>query len=85
MIGLASERFTKDLWSERKGGSPPLLVSVQDESAQARYVVERILENREAGVDLKRQSVLFRASHHSAQLELELTRRKIPFVKFGGL
>jgi DNA helicase-2/ATP-dependent DNA helicase PcrA len=58
---------------------------VQDEGAQARYVVDRILANREAGIALKKQSVLFRTAHHSAALELELTRRKIPFVKFGGL
>jgi len=84
VIELASERFTKNLRSERNGGGPPLLVSVQDDSAQARYVVEQILQNREAGVELKKQAALFRASHHSAALELELTRRKIPFVKFGG-
>ena len=56
-----------------------------DDVAQAGYVVERILENREAGITLKSQAVLFRASHHSASLEVELTRRNIPFVKFGGL
>ena len=44
-----------------------------------------MLANREAGAALKSQAVLFRASHHSAPLELELTRRNIPFVKFGGL
>src|SRR5207302_4558809 len=48
-------------------------------------VAERVLEHREAGIRLKQQSVLFRASHHSAPLEIELTRRNIPFVKFGGL
>ena len=48
-------------------------------------MVEQILENREVGMRLKSQAVLFRASHHSAVLELELTRRNIPFVKFGGL
>jgi DNA helicase-2/ATP-dependent DNA helicase PcrA len=85
VIGLASARFTKNLWSERRSGGFPLLVSVEDDGAQARYVVERVLANREAGILLKNQSVLFRASHHSAALELELTRRKIPFVKFGGL
>jgi hypothetical protein len=58
---------------------------VADDVAQADYVVERILENREAGITLKSQAVLFRASHHSASLEVELTRRNIPFVKFGGL
>ena len=50
-----------------------------------RYVVSRILENREAGIALRQQAVLFRTSHHSAALELELTRRNIPFVKYGGL
>jgi DNA helicase-2/ATP-dependent DNA helicase PcrA len=49
------------------------------------HVVERVLEHREAGIDLKRQAVLFRASHHSDQLEIELARRGIPFVKYGGL
>ena len=85
VIGLASERFTKNLRAERAAGQRPLLVTVGDESEQARYVVERVLENREAGIALKSQAVLFRASHHAAMLEIELTRRNIPFVKFGGL
>jgi DNA helicase-2/ATP-dependent DNA helicase PcrA len=58
---------------------------VRDEAEQARYIVERVLENREAASKLKEQAVLFRASHHSGPLEIELTRRNIPFVKFGGL
>ncbi len=85
VISLASERFTKDLWTEKTAGEAPALVAVRDESDQARYVVERILEKREEGVALKAQAVLFRASHHSGPLEVELTRRNIPFVKFGGL
>ena len=48
-------------------------------------MVDRVLEYRESGVVLKQQAVLFRASHHSGPLEIELTRRNIPFVKFGGL
>ena len=60
-------------------------MSVADEADQARYVVEQVLEAREAGMTLKSQAVLFRAAHHSAALEIELTRRNIPFVKFGGL
>jgi DNA helicase-2/ATP-dependent DNA helicase PcrA len=60
-------------------------VSVRDEVDQARCVAEHVLEQRESGVALKSQAVLFRSSNHSAQLELELTRRDIPFVKFGGL
>ena len=85
VIELAAERFTKNLQSDRKSAERPLLVHVADDVAQSGYVVERILENREAGIALKAQAVLFRASHHSAALEIELTRRNIPFVKFGGL
>ena len=58
---------------------------MRDEADQARYVVEKVLESREQGLALKAQAVLFRASHHSGPLEVELTRRNIPFVKFGGL
>ena len=85
VIGFAAERFTKLLWSERRAGERPALVTVRDEGEQARYVVEQVLENRECGNALKAQAVLFRASHHSGPLEIELTRRNIPFVKFGGL
>jgi DNA helicase-2/ATP-dependent DNA helicase PcrA len=63
----------------------PVLATVGDELAQVTYVVERILERREAGVALRQQAVLFRAAHHSDALEVELGRRNIPFVKFGGL
>jgi DNA helicase-2/ATP-dependent DNA helicase PcrA len=85
VIDLAAERFTKNLWTDRIAGALPRLVSVRDEAEQARYIVERVLENREGGSILKQQAVLFRASHHSGPLEIELTRRNIPFVKFGGL
>ena len=85
VIEFAAERFTKNLRSDRKSTQRPVLVSVADDVAQSGYVVERILDNREAGIALKAQAVLFRASHHSASLEIELARRNIPFVKFGGL
>ncbi len=85
VIGLAKERFTKNLWTERTSSSKPTLTTVRDEADQARCVATLILENREAGMTLKSQAVLFRTSSHSASLELELTRRNIPFVKFGGL
>jgi DNA helicase-2/ATP-dependent DNA helicase PcrA len=85
VIELARERFTKNLWTDRASGTKPQLVSVCDEADQARFVVERILENREVGTLLKQQAVLFRTSSHSGPLEVELTRRNIPFVKFGGL
>jgi DNA helicase-2/ATP-dependent DNA helicase PcrA len=85
VIGLARERFFKNLRSPRSSGSKPALTTVLDDAGQVACVVEAILANREAGIALKEQAVLFRTSHHSALLEIELTRRNIPFVKFGGL
>ena len=85
VIRFAKERYTKNLRSDRRSKQKPFLTTVGDEAAQARFVAQQILDSREAGVPLKNQAVLFRASHHSAQLEIELTRRNIPFVKYGGL
>ena len=85
VIGQARERFTKNLWSERTAGARPLLVACEDENDQADCVIRGILEQRESSVPLRRQSVLFRASHHSMLLEAELARRGIPFHKYGGL
>jgi DNA helicase-2/ATP-dependent DNA helicase PcrA len=84
-MALAAQRFTKNLWTDRTAGARPRLVTLADEAAQAEWVADAVLREREAGMALKKQAVLFRASHHSAVLELELTRRNIPFVKFGGL
>lgn len=85
VIGLAKERYAKNLWSERADGERPWLVTCEDDTDQAEYVIRKILEHREAGVDLRRQAVLFRASHHSILLEAELARANIPFHKYGGL
>ena len=85
VMDLAAERFTKNLHSDRPSAQRPLLVTLPGESEQATYVAERVLAQREAGVALRRQAVLFRTSHHSALLEIELARRNIPFVKYGGL
>ncbi len=85
VIELASERFSKRLWTDRASTRRPTLVSVEDEAAQARWVADEVLAARESGFALRTQAVLFRTSAHSAALELELVRRHIPFVKFGGL
>ncbi len=85
VIGLARERYAKNLWTERGDGERPRLVSCEDDSDQAEYLIRQILERRESGVDLRRQAVLFRASHHSILLEAELARASIPFHKYGGL
>ena len=81
VIDLAAERFTKNLWTDRNAAQRPQLVSVRDEADQAGYIVERVLDNRERGSTLRQQAVLFRTSHHCGPLEVELTRRNIPFVK----
>jgi DNA helicase-2/ATP-dependent DNA helicase PcrA len=85
VIGLAAERYTKNLWTDRVSSEKPQLVTVRDGGDQAQYVAEKVLQYREDGIALKSQAVLFRSSSHSAQLEIELTRRGIPFVKYGGL
>ena len=85
VIGEARERHAKNLWTDKASSHRAQLLLVPDEASQARWVADQVLRQREAGTTLKSQAVLFRASTHSAALELELARRNIPFVKFGGL
>jgi DNA helicase-2/ATP-dependent DNA helicase PcrA len=85
VIADGGRQYRKFLRSTRGGGPRPRYVTVQDDQAQAGYVVERVLECRERGVELRRQAVLFRNADHSDVLELELMRRNIPYVKYGGL
>jgi DNA helicase II / ATP-dependent DNA helicase PcrA len=83
----APEGFTSVLREEvhTPGAVQPSLIHCVDERQQSTMVADRVLELYEAGVGLQRQAVLFRASHHSADLEIELSRRRIPFIKYGGL
>ncbi len=85
LMEQAGERYTKNLFSHRPAGHRPVLLTCADEPQQCNAVCDRILEHRERGVMLMDQAVLFRAGHHSAELEVELNRRKIPFHKYGGL
>jgi DNA helicase-2/ATP-dependent DNA helicase PcrA len=85
LISRALERFTKNLWTQRAGGDAPWLVTTRDEQQQTRFVVDRILELHEEGTPLREMAVLVRAGYMSADLEIELTNRKIPFEKWGGL
>jgi DNA helicase II / ATP-dependent DNA helicase PcrA len=85
VIALAAERHAKALWSDAAASERPALVWVGDESEQAAWVADRVLQLRESGLALKSQAVLFRAAQHSNALEFELARRDIPFVKYGGL
>ena len=85
VMDQAVERYTKRLWSDRAAGSKPLLHHCLDETQQTEAVCRHILQHREQEIPLREQAVLFRAGHHSADLEIELSRRNIPFHKYGGL
>ena len=88
LMAEASRQYRKELRAHRgagKSSARPRHVTLLDDQAQAQYIVERVLAAREEGVLLRRQAVLFRSSHHSDVLELELVRRDIPYVKYGGL
>jgi len=85
LIAESERQYRKHLFAERRDGAKPRYVTVEDGEAEAEYVVSGILANREQGMALRDQAVLFRGSHHSDRLELELVRRNIPYVKYGGL
>src|SRR5439155_6386838 len=87
VIALARERHEKTLRPAQAtpGAARPALVRVRDERAQAELVIEDALARLEQGILLRKQAVLFRTAHHSDLLEVELSRRRIPYRKFGGL
>ncbi|HEU4593433.1 MAG TPA: ATP-dependent helicase [Steroidobacteraceae bacterium] len=85
LMADAPRQYRKHLLSMRGQGPRPKLVTVDDLPTQAEFIATRVLASREAGVALRRQAVLFRSGSHSDVLEIELQKRKIPFVKYGGL
>lgn len=85
VMDQAKQRYTKNLRSDRSSEQLPILMISMDEPEQCNAVCDAILDHREQGIELTQQAVLFRASYHSAQLEIELSRRNIPFHKYGGL
>jgi DNA helicase-2/ATP-dependent DNA helicase PcrA len=85
LISRSSERYSKQLVTDREAGERPWLVTVRDDHAQTQFVVERILELHEAGTPLREMAVLVRAGFLSADLEIELTNRHLPYEKWGGL
>jgi DNA helicase-2/ATP-dependent DNA helicase PcrA len=84
VMSEARERYTKVLFTTQPEGSTPLLIAAENENYQSRFICQRILELREEGVPLSEIAVLFRSSFHSFDLELELSRADLPFVKRGG-
>ena len=85
LMADAPRQYRKHLLSMRGQGPRPKMVTVDDLPTQAEFIATRVLASREAGVALRRQAVLFRSGSHSDVLEVELQKRKIPFVKYGGL
>jgi DNA helicase-2/ATP-dependent DNA helicase PcrA len=85
VIAESGEGTLKRLWTELPGGLRPTLATCPDQQAQATAVCQTVLEHYESGIPLREQAILFRTGHHSDLVEVELRRRRIPFVKYGGL
>ncbi|MDD2702694.1 MAG: ATP-dependent helicase [Candidatus Omnitrophica bacterium] len=84
IIRSAKEKFEKNLYTKKPGDNIPVFVDARDEHSQSKYIADKILELREEGTELSDIAVLFRSGWHSNDLEIELTNRNIPFVKYGG-
>jgi DNA helicase-2/ATP-dependent DNA helicase PcrA len=84
IISRAKEKYTKNLFTRKTGGTPPVIVNAEDEYSQSRYVIDQIKNLQRSGVALNEIAVLFRASFHSFDLEIELSREGIAFLKMGG-
>ena len=84
IIERATRKYSKNLFTRKPGGALPLLIKAQSENSQSLFVVEKIQKLHDSGVPLSQIAVLFRASFHSFDLEIELAREGIPFVKVGG-
>jgi len=84
IISRAKEKYTKNLFTRKTGGIPPVIVNAEDEYSQSRFVIDQIKNLQRSGVALNEIAVLFRASFHSFDLEIELNREGIAFLKMGG-
>ena len=84
IIERASEKYSKLLFTSKEGGVKPVLLSTDDENSQSCFIVKEIEKLYEKGIPLNQISILFRAGFHSFDLEVELSKAKIPFIKVGG-
>jgi len=84
VIERAREKYSKHLFTRKGGGAVPQMIETEDENTQSRWVVERVVDLRSRGICLREMAVLFRAGFHSFDLEIELAREGIPFIKVGG-
>jgi DNA helicase-2/ATP-dependent DNA helicase PcrA len=85
LMSEGSRQHRKTLMGTRQSNQRPCYVNLDDAVGQAEYIVGKILATREVGGSLRRHAILFRNAHHSDVLEVELTKRNIPYVKYGGL
>ena len=84
VIERAREKYSKHLFTRRSGGVLPQAIEAEDEHAQSRFIVDQIRDSLRDGRRLRDTAVLFRAGFHSFDLEIELAREGIPFIKVGG-
>jgi DNA helicase-2/ATP-dependent DNA helicase PcrA len=85
VIAANTEQFAKELVPARPSGVKPVLIACGDGYEQAAFVAQRILELREEGADMNQMMVLYRSHFHALELQLELTRRNIPFSITSGI
>ena len=84
MISKAKDHFSKTLFTDRGDGEAPVYIEAQSDNDQSQFVAKKILEHREAGIELKDMAILIRSGWHSNDLEIQLRASNIPFMKFGG-
>lgn len=85
VIEAAIEKYPKHLYTKKPGGDLPAIITTQNENMQSKFIVDKILSLREENIPLGEMAVLFRSSYNSFDLEIELTKANLPFVKFGGM
>jgi DNA helicase-2/ATP-dependent DNA helicase PcrA len=85
LIDEAHRSYDKALFTDKAEGDPPALVPATDDRTEARFVAQMVLRMREQGVPLDDMAVLFRSGHNAYEVEIELGRAGVPFVKYGGM
>ncbi|MGC8965916.1 MAG: UvrD-helicase domain-containing protein [Caldimicrobium sp.] len=85
IIATSKIKYTKTLFTLKKEGEKPVFLRPKDEAEASVFIADKVLELREKGFKLSQMAVLFRSAFHSYELEIELAKRGIPFVKYGGL
>ncbi|HSY74285.1 MAG TPA: UvrD-helicase domain-containing protein [Dongiaceae bacterium] len=84
-ISANVNQFAKELAPSRKSGMKPALVACVDAAQQSAFIAQRVLELRDEGVAMNQIAVLYRSHFHALELQLELTKRQIPFSITSGI